>query len=158
MRRFTKRQMARLSEVREVLEGLSARLPASRIDPEEVDRLAETFRRLDLTPTPEAARRYIEADRYFHWRLVETAGNEPLAAAIESVNIMIFAYLIPFCAWLLMGYLRTIPASSRSARRSTAGFAGTQGPSPWSMPASSCTTATWSCTSLGRTCGTRLRT
>ncbi len=92
VKRFTKREMARLFEVREALEGLSARLAAPRIDRDEVDRLVEMFRGLDVSPTPAAVRRYVERDRYFHWRIVEVAGNEQLARALESVNMMFFAY------------------------------------------------------------------
>ena len=92
VKRFTKRQMARLFEVREALEGLSARLAAPRIDPAEVDQLMEMFRALDVTPTPAAVRRYVERDRYFHWRIVEIADNEQLAHAMESVNMMFFAW------------------------------------------------------------------
>jgi DNA-binding GntR family transcriptional regulator len=92
IKRFTKRQMARLFEVREALEGLSARLAASRISRAEVDELTEMFRSLDVSPTPAAVRKYVERDRYFHWRLVEIAGNEPLAHAMESVNMMFFAW------------------------------------------------------------------
>jgi DNA-binding GntR family transcriptional regulator len=50
------------------------------------------FRSLDLSPTPEALTRYIDRDRYFHWRLVEISGNRYLAHAIDSVNLMIFTY------------------------------------------------------------------
>ncbi|OGC00735.1 MAG: hypothetical protein A3G35_19040 [candidate division NC10 bacterium RIFCSPLOWO2_12_FULL_66_18] len=92
VKRFTKREMARLFEVREMLEGLAARLAAPRIARDEVDRLAELFRGLDVTPTPAAIRRYVERDRHFHWRLVEIAGNEQLAHAMDSVNMMFFAY------------------------------------------------------------------
>ncbi len=92
VRRFTKREMARLFQVREALEGLSARLAAPRVSREEVDRLTRMFRELDVTDTPAAVRRYVERDRHFHWRLVEIAGNEQLAAAMESVNMMFFAY------------------------------------------------------------------
>ena len=89
---FTKRQMAALFEVREVLEGLAARLAAPRIARDEVARLRKLFRGLDLVPTPAAVRRYIERDRHFHWRLVEIADNEQLARAMTSVNMMFFAW------------------------------------------------------------------
>lgn len=92
VKRFTKREMARLFEVREMLEGLAARLAAPRIGRDEVDRLAEMFHGLDVAPTPAAIRRYVERDRYFHWRLVELAGNGELAHAMDSVNMMFFAY------------------------------------------------------------------
>jgi DNA-binding GntR family transcriptional regulator len=89
---FTKRQMAALFEVREVLEGLAARLAAPRITRDEVARLRALFRGLDLAPTPVAVRRYVERDRRFHWRLVELAGNDQLARAMSSVNMMFFAW------------------------------------------------------------------
>jgi DNA-binding GntR family transcriptional regulator len=92
VRRFTKREMARLFEVREALEGLSARLAAPRIDPAEADQLIQMFGSLDLSPTPAAVRKYVERDRHFHWRIVEIAGNEQLAQAMDSVNMMFFAY------------------------------------------------------------------
>ncbi|MGE5850972.1 MAG: GntR family transcriptional regulator [Candidatus Methylomirabilota bacterium] len=92
VKRFTKREMARLFEVREALEGLSARLAATRIDPAEADQLIEIFGSLDLSPTPAAVRKYVERDRHFHWRIVEIAGNEQLAQAMDSVNMMFFAY------------------------------------------------------------------
>jgi DNA-binding GntR family transcriptional regulator len=92
IKRFTKREMARLFEVREALEGLSARLAAPRMRRDEVGQLGEMFRGLDVTPTAAAVRRYVERDRYFHWRIVEIAGNQQLAHAMDSVNMMFFAY------------------------------------------------------------------
>jgi len=92
VKRFTKREMARLFQVREALEGLSTRLAAPRIDEAEADQLIEMFRGLDLSSTPAAVRKYVERDRYFHWRIVEIAGNEQLAQAMDSVNMMFFAY------------------------------------------------------------------
>lgn len=89
---FTKRQMAALFEVREVLEGLAARLAAPHIPRDEVAQLRKRFRGLDLAETPAAVRRYIERDRHFHWRLVEIADNEQLARAMTSVNMMFFAW------------------------------------------------------------------
>ncbi len=89
---FTRRQMAALFEVREVLEGLAARLAAARIARDEVARLRTLFRGLDLAPTPAVVRRYIARDRHFHWRLVEIAGNDQLARAMASVNMMFFAW------------------------------------------------------------------
>jgi DNA-binding GntR family transcriptional regulator len=92
VRRFSKREMARLFEVREALEGMAARLAAPRVAPTEVRRLSALFRGFDGAPSPAAVRRYIERDRHFHWRLMELAGNEQLMAALDSVNMMFFAY------------------------------------------------------------------
>jgi DNA-binding GntR family transcriptional regulator len=84
--------MARLFEVREALEGMAARLAAPRISLREVRALEGLFRDFDGPPTAARIRRYIERDRYFHWRLVELAGNEQLMAALDSINMMFFAY------------------------------------------------------------------
>ncbi|HTU00776.1 MAG TPA: GntR family transcriptional regulator [Candidatus Sulfotelmatobacter sp.] len=93
VRRFTKREMARLFEVREVLEGLAARLAAARIDRPEVSRLARLFRRLDaVPPSTGLVRQYVERDRSLHSRIIELAGNDHLARAMESVNMMFFVY------------------------------------------------------------------
>lgn len=92
VRRFSKREMARLFEVREALEGMAVRLAARRISRRETRALEHLFRGLDGPPTAGRLRRYIERDRYFHWRLVELAGNDQLRAALDSVNMMFFAY------------------------------------------------------------------
>ena len=92
VRRFSKREMAKLFEVREALEGMAVRLAAARIVPREIRALGKLFRRFDGPATAASIRRYIERDRYFHWRLVELAGNEQLMAALDSVNMMFFAY------------------------------------------------------------------
>jgi len=92
VRRFSKRQMARLFEVREALEGMAVRLAAARISPREIRALGQLFQNFDGPPTAARIRRYIERDRYFHWRLVELAGNEQLMAALDSINMMFFAY------------------------------------------------------------------
>jgi DNA-binding GntR family transcriptional regulator len=92
LKHFTKREMARLFEVREALEALAARRAAARMSPDEADRLSALFRGFRGAPTAARTRRYIERDRYFHWRLVELAANEPLARALDSVNMRFFAY------------------------------------------------------------------
>ena len=94
VKRFTPREVAQIFEVREGLEPMAARMAAGRIDPEEVDELEEMFEEFTENPTPAAVRRYLQADRHFHWRLVELAENPYLAAAMESVNMMISAYQV----------------------------------------------------------------
>jgi len=94
VKRFTPREVAQIFEVREGLEPMAARLAASRIDPEEVDELEEMFQEFTENPSPAAVRRYLQCDRHFHWRLVELAENPYLAAAMESVNMMISAYQV----------------------------------------------------------------
>jgi len=94
VKRFTPREVAQIFEVREGLEPMAARLAASRIDSGEVNELEEMFQGFTEDPAPAAVRRYLQCDRYFHWRLVKLAENPYLAAAMESVNMMISAYQV----------------------------------------------------------------
>ncbi len=92
VRSLSKRELARLFEVREVLEGLAARRAAERISVAEVDALTAMFKGLDLTPRGSALPRYIEKDRHFHLRLLELADNAALTHAVNAVHLMIFTY------------------------------------------------------------------
>jgi DNA-binding GntR family transcriptional regulator len=92
VKQLTRREIARLFEMREMLEGLAARRAATRIRPEEVDEFTKIFQSLDLAATPEALARYIAQDRRFHLRLVEIAENAFLTRGMDAVNLMIFTY------------------------------------------------------------------
>ena len=135
VRRYDKREMARLFDVREALEGMAARLAAVRISPDDVRRLAALFRGFDGPLTASDVRRYVGRDRHFHRCVVELAGNEHLIAALDSVNMMFFVYqdglvrppaeTLPEHRAILEGLRRRDPDESESAmrlhiRRSTA--------------------------------------
>jgi DNA-binding GntR family transcriptional regulator len=92
VKRLTNWEIARLFEVREMLEGLSARRAATRISSKEVAEFREIFQEIDLASTTEALAHYTEQDQHFHLRLVEIADNPFLTRAIDSVNLMIFTY------------------------------------------------------------------
>jgi DNA-binding GntR family transcriptional regulator len=94
VKRFTMREMAQLFEVREGLEPIAARLAATRIAPAEVNRFKQMFDGFSTKPSAAEVRRYLKCDRQFHWRLVELTENPHLAAAMESVNMMISAYQV----------------------------------------------------------------
>jgi DNA-binding GntR family transcriptional regulator len=127
VRRFSKREMARLFEVREALEGMAARLAATRIAPSEVHGLGALFRGFGGPVTAGVARRYVERDRYFHRRVVELAGNEHLIAALDSVNMMFFVYqdglvrppaeTVPEHRAILEGLRQRDPDASEAAMR-----------------------------------------
>jgi DNA-binding GntR family transcriptional regulator len=92
VRTLSKRELARLFEVREVLEGLAARRAAERISLAEVDELTAMFKVLDLSTIGPALQTYIEKDRYFHLRLLELAENASLTHAVNAVHLMVFTY------------------------------------------------------------------
>jgi GntR family transcriptional regulator, rspAB operon transcriptional repressor len=94
VKRFTMREMAQLFEVREGLEPIAARLAATRIAPDEVKMFKRMFDGFSTKPSAADLRRYLKCDREFHWRLVALTENPHLAAAMESVNMMISAYQV----------------------------------------------------------------
>jgi DNA-binding GntR family transcriptional regulator len=94
VKQFSLKEMAQLFEVREGLEPIAARLAATRISPAEVSAFKKMFDGFSNTPSAPEVRRYLKCDRQFHWRLVELTENPHLAAAMESVNMMISAYQV----------------------------------------------------------------
>jgi DNA-binding GntR family transcriptional regulator len=92
VRRFTKREMADLYEVRVALEGLAARLAAERIDDAEIRRLEAMFGGVEASRSPAVLRSYTELDRQFHWRIVELSKNPQLINALNSIHMRTFAY------------------------------------------------------------------
>jgi DNA-binding GntR family transcriptional regulator len=92
LKTLTKRELARVFEVREALECLAVRLAAVRITQEQVEHLAGLFRDIEINSTSEAHALYLERDRELHWHLLMISGNRYLMHAMEAVNVMIFTY------------------------------------------------------------------
>lgn len=94
VRRFTKRELALIFEVREMLEGLSARRAAAVITPAQVDHFRSLFRAFEGKPdeTPETRRAYLRQDYLFHSGILDLAGSQPLSETSRSVNIMVSAF------------------------------------------------------------------
>jgi GntR family transcriptional regulator, rspAB operon transcriptional repressor len=90
----TVRELACLFEIREVLEGLVARRAATQITSDEADQFASMFKKLDFAEGRSAFQCYLELDQRFHLRLVELADSQPLAQAMNAVNLMIFTFQI----------------------------------------------------------------
>jgi|MudIll2142460700_1097286.scaffolds.fasta_scaffold286481_2 DNA-binding GntR family transcriptional regulator len=92
LKTLTKRELARVFEVREALECMAVRLATMRITKEQVDRLTGLFRGIKISSTPGAHALYLERDREFHGQLVMISGNRYLMHAMEAVNVMILTY------------------------------------------------------------------
>lgn len=92
VRRLTRRELAGIFEVREVLEGLAARRAAETIQPEQIEALRGLFRDIDTTESPSSRHNYIRQDYLFHMRLLEIADSAPLFRTMDSVNIMVMAF------------------------------------------------------------------
>jgi DNA-binding GntR family transcriptional regulator len=92
VRRRSKRELALIFELREMLEGLSARRAAEVIQPDQVAYFRGLFDRIDTNETPETRRAYMRQDYLFHSGLLEIAGSPPLAQTMRSVNVMVSAF------------------------------------------------------------------
>jgi GntR family transcriptional regulator, vanillate catabolism transcriptional regulator len=92
VRRLSKRELAMIFEVREVLEGLAARRAATLITPQQVERLRALFDDIDTVDTPANRRAYLSQDYLFHSGILEIAGSPPLTETTYSVNILVLAF------------------------------------------------------------------
>lgn len=92
VRRFSKRELALIFELREVLEGLSARRAAKVIEQPKVDYFRSLFADIDPTESPASRRAYIRQDYLFHSGLLEIGGSPPLTKTINSVHMMVSAF------------------------------------------------------------------
>jgi DNA-binding GntR family transcriptional regulator len=75
-----------LLEVRQLLEGLAARLAAQRITPDGIDLLGETLAEHEVVITTDDLYRNVELDTRFHSIIRAAAGNDDLDAMLERTQ------------------------------------------------------------------------
>ena len=92
VRRLSKRELAMIFELREMLEGLVARRAAKVITPQQVEHFRGLFRGISGPETPELRRTYMRQDYLFHSGLLEIAESAPLTRTMRSVNILVLAF------------------------------------------------------------------
>ena len=92
VRRLSKRELAMVFEVREVLEGLAARRAAMLIKPRQVEQLRALFAAIDTADTPANRRAYLRQDYLFHSGILAIAASTPLTQTTQSVNILVLAF------------------------------------------------------------------
>jgi DNA-binding GntR family transcriptional regulator len=78
-----------ISEVRNVLEGMCARLAAERVTPEQVARMEQAHREFERVIKDGDNRALIAVDRKFHQALYEASGNRFLARALDDMYALI---------------------------------------------------------------------
>lgn len=90
VRRLSRSQTRDLFQIREVLEGLAAKLAASRIGQGDNRRIFETMWR-EMRPTGNRLPWdiFIEHNRTFHRTIVQVSGNEKLEDAIDKLQLPI---------------------------------------------------------------------
>lgn len=96
VRLFSLEELVSIFEIREVLEGLSARRAAQSITEQQAKRLKQVFQPFsgDTDITDFGA--YSKADRKFHNFIAEISSREFLSSILQTYNIVSLAYLYPF--------------------------------------------------------------
>ena len=89
VQRLTKPELADLFQIRELMEGLAARLAAERIGQgDHRRRFTDVCNRLKTTATPERTV-YIEQNQIFHAAIIELSGNTRLPGLLAQLQIPI---------------------------------------------------------------------
>jgi len=92
VKKFSKKEILAIYDVREVLEGLSARLVAERIDEKDIKKMREMFNRLQEAANKPSSKLYVTADLKFHEFLAQKSGNNVLYKIIQDFGIQIAAF------------------------------------------------------------------
>jgi len=94
MRKFTKREMISIFELREVLEGLAARKAAQKITEKQIAQLSRFFQEFSGDKEIKDIRAYAREDRRFHNFLLEIGAKEFLKSILETYNIISSSYQV----------------------------------------------------------------
>jgi DNA-binding GntR family transcriptional regulator len=92
VRHFSKREMISIFELREVLEGLSARRAAENITDKQIEQLKGFFKQFNGTTKITDIRAYAKEDRLFHTFLLEVSAKEFLRSILETYNLISYSY------------------------------------------------------------------
>lgn len=92
VRLFTIEEMISIFEIREVLEGLSARRAAKHITTKEATALRRIFRDFIEVKNITDFQAYSKADKQFHMFIAEIGSREFLTTILQTLNIISLAY------------------------------------------------------------------
>ena len=95
VKELTIKEMKEIFELRELIEGAVARRVAETASDEQIEELEEIwseFRQYNGEWTQEKIERYEEADRKFHFAMIEMSGNSLIKRVNENFSIFRFSY------------------------------------------------------------------
>ena len=92
VRTFSKKEILAIYDVREMLEGLSARLAAEKINEKDIKNLQEMFAHLEESIGKSSSKLYVATDLKFHEFLAQKSGNDVLCKIIQDFGIQIAAF------------------------------------------------------------------
>jgi DNA-binding GntR family transcriptional regulator len=109
VRYFSKQEMIRIFELREVLEGLAARRASLHISDDQIHRLQSFFKGLKISGHVKSVEKYAKEDRRFHNFLIEIGGDELLSNILETYSIITSSYQGGFRGGLVRPPQETLP-------------------------------------------------
>lgn len=92
VRLFTVEEMVSIFEIREVLEGLSARRAAKHITANDAKQLKDIFKEFQGLDDISDYQAYARADKQFHVFIAEIGSKEFLTTILQTLNIITLAY------------------------------------------------------------------
>jgi len=108
VKRFSRREMIHIFELREILEGLAARRASVQISDGQIQRLQNFFKGLKISDDLKSLKKYADEDRRFHNFLLEISGDDLLSSILGTYSIITFSYLGNFQAGLVRPPKETI--------------------------------------------------
>ncbi|MFC5995766.1 GntR family transcriptional regulator [Pseudonocardia hispaniensis] len=95
VRKMTRQDVEHLYQVREVLEGLAARLAAVRMgEPAARKRVTAMLRAMERSHPAEDRQGYLEENTRFHQLIVELGGNPLAAETLRTLSTQIYRYMV----------------------------------------------------------------
>lgn len=108
VRLFSIEEMISIFEIREVLEGLSARRASQSITKSQSSQLKKIFQPFADDKNITDYQAYSKADRYFHTYISEIGSREFLTSILQTFNIISLAYQYPTSEGLIRAPNKTI--------------------------------------------------
>lgn len=108
VRLFTIDEMVSIFEIRELLEGLSARRAAKNITPGNGEKLRAIFKEFADAGDNIDCQAYAKADKKFHTFVAEIGSKEFLSTILQTLNIITLAYQNPKSEGLVRNPKETI--------------------------------------------------
>jgi len=89
VKRILRKDAEEIYELREVIDGLSARKVAENITEEKIQKIEKIIYDMKLCVKDKKTNEYVKLDKYFHIVLNELSGNKRLAEIMQNLNLQI---------------------------------------------------------------------
>jgi len=89
VKRILRKDAEDIYDLREIIDGLSARKVAENITEEKIQKIEKIIYDMKLCVKDKKTNEYVEHDKYFHMVLNELTGNKRLAEIMQNLNLQV---------------------------------------------------------------------